>query len=48
MDYLGFVARVTSRIHDRSQIMGNVDSGGLGQAPAKQVAMKGGNSPEKG
>ena len=35
MDYLGFVARMTSRIPDRSQIMGNVASGGLGQGPNK-------------
>ncbi len=42
MDYLEFVARVTSRIPDRGQIMGNVVSGGLGQAPTKQAAMKGG------
>lgn len=30
MDYLDFVARVTSRSPDRGQIMGNVVSGGLG------------------
>ncbi len=48
MAYLEFVARVTSRISDRSQIMGNVISGGLGQAPTKQAAMKGGNPSEEG
>ena len=48
MDYLGFVAWVTSRIPDRSQVMGNVVSGGLGQAPTKQAAMKGGNPSEEG
>ncbi len=48
MDYLEFVARVISRILDRSQIMGNVVSGGLGQAPIKQAVMKGGNPSEEG
>lgn len=48
MDYLEFVARVTSRIPDRGQIMGNVVSGSLGQAPTKQAAMKGGNPSKEG
>ncbi len=48
MDYLEFVARVTSHIPDGGQIMGNVVSGGLGQAPTKQAAMKGGNPSEDG
>jgi hypothetical protein len=47
MDYLEFAARVTSRIPDRRQIMGNVVSGSLGQAPTKQAAMKGGNPSEE-
>ncbi len=48
MDYLEFVARVISRIPDRGQIMGNVVSGGWGQSPTKQAAMKGGNPSEEG
>ena len=47
MDYLEFVARVICRIPNRGQIMGNVVSGGLGQAPTKQAAMKGGNPSEE-
>ncbi len=48
MAYLVFVARVIPRIPDRSQIMGNVVSGGLDQAPTKQAAIKGGNPSEDG
>ncbi len=48
MDYLEFVARMTSRFPDRGQIMGNVVSGSLGQAPTKQAAMKGGKPLEEG
>jgi hypothetical protein len=48
MDYLEFVARVTSCIPDRSQIMDNVVPEVLVQAPTKQTAMKGGNPSEEG